>query len=158
MSLDIWFLITLFGQPEIWLGVVVSLLVGYAIVRKKLGKRRKILKSFLMVFVIAFLITFVAVVEIKEITHIPRPCTQENPYCETDYSFPSGHAALIFSFVSSVALFIRKKSLPLIPLAVLVAYSRVALGVHTYADIVTGSVLGVAISIVVWSILQSKKS
>ncbi len=65
-----------------------------------------------------------------------------------EYSFPSGHAAL--AFMAAVILgdcFGRKKELLIY--ASLVSFSRVYLGVHYFTDILAGSLLGVAIGVII---------
>lgn len=155
--LNPWFLITLLGTPELWLGIAGGVGVFYFIFRKNLGKRRKTLRGFAMVFVVSLLLTFGVVQGIKSTVNIPRPCGQENPYCEPDSSFPSGHAAAIFVFFGPLLIFLKRMWLPLLVIPLLVAYSRVALGVHTLADVAAGGVLGVVIPLVIFEILGMGK-
>jgi membrane-associated phospholipid phosphatase len=60
-------------------------------------------------------------------------------------SFPSGHAASAFAAATVVGLLYPRLRAPLLALAVMVALSRVYLGVHFWSDIVVGSLLGAAI-------------
>lgn len=70
-------------------------------------------------------------------------------------SFPSGHSTAIWMILTFVAYFFRKKSFLLQWaigfLAVLVAYSRVYIGVHYPGDILAGSFIGVSIALIVLS-------
>lgn len=61
-----------------------------------------------------------------------------------DFSFPSGHTGASFAAVS--ALFFAESRLwkPLLPLAVLIALSRLYLYVHYPTDILGGVILGIA--------------
>ena len=59
-----------------------------------------------------------------------------------DCSFPSGHAAGSFAFALFVAGLKPRAAIFLVPLACLIALSRVALGVHYPSDVVAGAVLG----------------
>jgi membrane-associated phospholipid phosphatase len=104
---------------------------------------------------------------------VPRPCTPCsslgtgmfplgtdlsaacNPYCDTDSSFPSGHAGTIFAVFSSLCVAFRKRLvIPLFLIPILVAYSRVALGVHTFQDVLAGALLGLAMPVAVSVIMQ----
>jgi diacylglycerol kinase (ATP) len=64
---------------------------------------------------------------------------------------PSGHAAVACSIATSVAF--AAPALPLLALAwllaVLVAQSRVLLGVHSYAEVLVGGLLGAGATLVV---------
>lgn len=75
----------------------------------------------------------------------------------TDLSFPSGHAATIFTLVSVIQLlFINKKkiySLILLWLALAVAYSRIYLFQHFYTDVYVGSLIGTVSAVVVYIVL-----
>ena len=57
-------------------------------------------------------------------------------------SFPSGHAASAFAFVSGVALESRRVGALLAPIAAAVAYSRTFNGVHYPLDVAAGAVIG----------------
>jgi undecaprenyl-diphosphatase len=62
-------------------------------------------------------------------------------------SFPSGHAAGSFAFAAFVSLHAPRWAAPALLWAVLVAWSRVVLGVHYPSDILAGAMLGTAIGI-----------
>jgi undecaprenyl-diphosphatase len=63
------------------------------------------------------------------------------------HSFPSGHAATAFAAATVVGLLHPRLRAPLLALALMVAVSRVYLGVHFWSDVLVGSLLGVAIGI-----------
>ena len=63
------------------------------------------------------------------------------------HSFPSGHAATAFAAATVVGVLHPRLRAPLLALALLVAVSRVYLGVHFWSDVLVGSLLGVAIGI-----------
>ena len=88
---------------------------------------------------------------IKNAVMRPRPCWLDESVTMLiatpgDYSFPSGHtmAAVIGATILTAAN--RKFGLVAIPLAVLIAFSRMYLYVHFPSDILGGLVLGLAIS------------
>lgn len=62
-------------------------------------------------------------------------------------SFPSGHAATAFAAAVAVALVYPRLGRPLVALAVVVALSRVYLGVHYVLDVAAGTLLGIAVGI-----------
>ena len=65
----------------------------------------------------------------------------------TTFSFPSGHATVSFACATVLALAVPRLRWPLFALAVLIAWSRVYVGVHYPGDVLAGAVLGVAIAI-----------
>ncbi len=62
------------------------------------------------------------------------------------HSFPSIHTARIFLFATQLSLSIntRTVSVFLFGLALLVAYSRIALKKHDFLDVIGGTILGIA--------------
>lgn len=75
----------------------------------------------------------------------------------TDYSFPSGHTLSSVTAASILAMINKKFGLFAIPLAVLIAFSRLYLYVHFPSDIVGAIVLSAVISTVVYFIFFKKK-
>ena len=67
----------------------------------------------------------------------------------TSGSFPSGHTASAFAFVTAVTADLPLLALPLYEMATAVGYSRVHNGVHYPGDVVGGAVLGLAVGTVV---------
>ncbi len=59
------------------------------------------------------------------------------------FSFPSNHAANAFAFAAGVSYFIRIAALPLLGIALVVAFSRIYVGVHYPSDALSGSLLGI---------------
>ena len=74
-------------------------------------------------------------------------------------SFPSGHTISAFGLFCMMAFFLKKHYLKLLVMvvAVLVAYSRVYLMQHFYVDVYVGSMIGVAMAIVTYCILDDAK-
>jgi undecaprenyl-diphosphatase len=62
-------------------------------------------------------------------------------------SFPSGHAATAFAAAVAIALVYPRLGRPLLALAVVIAVSRVYLGVHYVLDVAVGTVLGIVVGI-----------
>ena len=97
----------------------------------------------------------------KNLVARPRPCWLENvPLLianPTDYSFPSGHtlSSVIGAAVLTGAN--RKFGFAAIPLAALIAFSRLYLYVHFPSDVLASVVLGTAIGITAVSVAKAVK-
>ncbi len=67
-----------------------------------------------------------------------------------DFSFPSGHT--LASVISATVLMLadRRFAFAAIPLAVLIAFSRLYLFVHFPSDVFCGALLGLAIGVFAW--------
>jgi undecaprenyl-diphosphatase len=119
------------------------LLLVLAIVKKSKPLRRK----FLMI--VAVLILVLGVTQgLKGVIDRDRPF-DTYPYIEKlssggDSSFPSGHTLEAFAMAVSISLLFSRKRIiiPVYLWAFLVAYSRMALGVHYPTDVLAGIMLG----------------
>jgi undecaprenyl-diphosphatase len=97
----------------------------------------------------ALTLSHVVVHVLKRAVARPRPCdAYGRPLALVElpdpFSFPSGHAAAATAVAGAVSLAHPIAAPALIPLAALVAYSRVALRVHHVGDVVAGIALGAA--------------
>ena len=124
----------------IWIAVAVCLMFS--------KKYRK--SGILLIIALAVGAIFGSVI-LKPIIARPRPC---HVYGElpllikipTDFSFPSGHT---MSSVSSAYVLYKankKFGYVAIPLAVLIAFSRLYLYVHFPSDIIAGAIFGIVIA------------
>lgn len=82
----------------------------------------------------------------KRVLLISRPKT---------YSFPSGHAASSFAVAGIFILMNDDISIYITTLASLIAFSRVYLNVHYLTDVLTGIILGLLCSILVFNLFNA---
>lgn len=84
---------------------------------------------------------------IKGVSRRKRPCEIE-PHCWSSilppdkYSFPSGHAISAFAIALSIGFFYPEIQILLLLLAVLIAASRIVLGMHFLSDVLAGALIG----------------
>jgi undecaprenyl-diphosphatase len=89
---------------------------------------------------------------LKKTSHRERPCDIE-PHCWSSvlppdrYSFPSGHSITAFAVSVSVGLFYPELMAWLLTAAVLIAASRIILGMHFLSDVIVGSGIGVLLAV-----------
>lgn len=105
---------------------------------------------------------------LKIVCRVPRPWALDENFTivesaragANDYSFPSGHSqSAVTVFAGTAMLKVRKwLRIVLIAVAVLVPLSRMYLGVHTPADVLTGSGLALAILALFYPIFLGKGS
>jgi len=74
------------------------------------------------------------------------------------HSFPSGHTVSIFSATVVISYLCKNKlwCIPALLVAISVGYSRMYLSQHFFEDVVTGSVIGVIVTVIWLSWLDSK--
>jgi undecaprenyl-diphosphatase len=81
-----------------------------------------------------------------------RPCDIE-PHCWSEilppdkYSFPSGHSITAFAIAIAIGLFYPELQPCLLATAVVIALSRIILGMHFLSDVVVGSIIGVILGL-----------
>lgn len=93
---------------------------------------------------------------VKEAVAAPRICWQEGIKtlisCPDSFAFPSGHA-LGAAMIAAVAGLIYRRKLILIAAwtaVLLVAASRVAVGVHSSIDVIGGMIMGIVFGWIIW--------
>lgn len=116
-----------------------------------LFSRRKYLKNTAMIMLSSIAVTGFAYETIKFAIKRPRPfLALENVRLVVGayqgYSFPSGHAAIIFCIATVMAMRYPNLKYPALAMAVIVSLSRVYLGLHYPSDVIAGGILGVSIA------------
>lgn len=142
--------ITMIGSGGvIWIAAAVAMMVS--------KKYRKYGIAMFAALTIGFLVGNVC---LKHLVARSRPCWLESVSLlvkkPTDYSFPSGHT--LISVISAIVLTAanRKFGFLAIPLAVLIAFSRLYLYVHFPSDVLAAAVMGIVIgTVAVWWVKQS---
>ncbi|MFA4946872.1 MAG: phosphatase PAP2 family protein [Candidatus Micrarchaeia archaeon] len=122
--------------------LVLLVLVGLACFRHK--------RIFLAALMLSAGLSFLA----KEFYAVERPCAGE-AWCPDSYGFPSSHSAVIAVFAAASVG--SASCIVMLPLALLVAASRVILGVHSITQALAGLVFGAACYYFVHALAHSFK-
>jgi membrane-associated phospholipid phosphatase len=129
--------ITMLGEDYFFILIVAAL---FWCVRKDWGYRLGL----------AYLSSSVLNVTLKEVFRVPRPIGQpgiRSLRLETagGFSFPSGHTQSITVLLSTLAFRIKRTRMYIASalIIILVAISRMYLGVHTPADVIAGAIIGI---------------
>ncbi|MFD9406306.1 phosphatase PAP2 family protein [Streptomyces sp. NPDC059989] len=99
---------------------------------------------------LATAVAYVASEAVKSTVDEERPCRAVAGAASSlitcpatgDWSFPSNHAAIAGAAAVALALAVRRLALLTVPLALLMAFSRVFVGVHYPHDVAMGLLLG----------------
>lgn len=84
---------------------------------------------------------------LKRLTSRPRPCARNGKVVALtapldEFSFPSGHTLHAVGFSTVAIAFFPWLAILLVPFTLLVALSRVVLGLHYPSDVAVGAILG----------------
>lgn len=129
---------SIFINDQEYLAAAIGILAGLA-----LFSRRK-------VFFEAAATVGLSSFALKLFFHQARPCLEQAAMvaCPPDFGFPSGHAA--FSGLLLAGSLGSPWAWIVAPIALLVSYSRIYVGVHTPEQVVGGFALAVAVYLAVW--------
>jgi len=150
MSQPIWFwqFLSIFGNLQFWIGAAAMVFIIYFLVPKQ---SKKYIAWFVFGALPAVVVSWLIAEGLKLLFKIPRPCVGLS-FCATGYSFPSGHAAVIFAAMTVAIIYSksRKMDLSFFALALIVSLSRVFLGLHTIEDIAVGGLIGFAVGSLIY--------
>lgn len=105
--------------------------------------------------VLSFAISFESAFILKHIFEIPRPYDIWNlqPLAhQSQPSFPSLHTAFVFSCLPFLKHGLKRYQYIWFIFAMLIAFSRLYVGVHSLSDVVGGMILGVGVGSLVYSL------
>ena len=147
----------------VWIPLDISI---FAVIVMRYGIKPKLL-YILALFGICFACSdYVCASVIRPIFCRPRPANADSPIYALvhivnndrggSYGFPSCHAANSFMLAALVSLVFRRRYLTIFMYiwAVIHSYSRIYLGLHYPGDILTGALLGTAISFTFYYIIK----
>ncbi len=143
-------LITMLGEKNVLIVVITWMFWN---VNKK--------KGFILSYTLMFSLLINSAVKIS--FHRPRPfqvlsgITGKRVETATGYSFPSGHTQGASTFYPTLALLFKKWWFYVVAvlISMLIALSRVYLGVHWPVDVIAAFIIGILLSIILYNILNA---
>lgn len=114
-------------------------------------------KKYLIPFLISILASFLLEYSLKLLFMRERPIG--GIYNPESYSFPSGHSAVVFSPIAVLNKAFSKLAKYWFVFAILIAFSRIYLGVHYLTDVCFGVFIGYSAGkLVLWGFKKKSKS
>lgn len=145
------------------LGIAVGFYMGIYIPMKRQGMDR--LRAFRDAGMVALsvLLTWLAITGIKILVAFPRPFKTIPSLhvlisLPTDYSFPSGHAALTMALATAVYMYRKRLGELLFAFAFVVGLARIYVGVHYPLDVGVGFLIGFIIPKILQHFFVQKES
>jgi diacylglycerol kinase (ATP) len=141
------------GAGAVMLSSINSIVIGYLVFMRQLERRAVIGTDFIKslpasVSFLALLVVIVMTVILKIVVRRGTPMMG---------GMPSVHSAVAFSAATIVSLLVPA-SFPVILLsyflALMVVQGRIVAGIHTFSEVVTGALLGVVITLVLYQLYR----
>ena len=87
---------------------------------------------------------------LKTIFERPRPCRSLEGVnllvgCTESFSFPSNHSSNAFALAAALSYFFKGTGMLFYPIAGIIAFSRIYVGVHYPSDVILGALLGILV-------------
>jgi undecaprenyl-diphosphatase len=101
-----------------------------------------------LVTAVAFVAANAVTYGLKYLVARPRP-NDLGVIPESEPAFPSGHTSNAFSIATTLSYYHRKVAPFLFTWALLVAFSRVFLGLHYFSDLLGGAAVGIVVSLII---------
>ncbi len=142
-----WLAFAAFFETFQWLAFALGILAAVAF----LPRRRIFLQSLVLTAIAAF--------ALKLFFHQDRPCVVMDALvaCPSDFGMPSIHAALAGVFFMG-SLGTRWAAFLIFPLALLIAYSRIFIGVHSPEQVIAGFSLATVAYLANWLFVQKTEA
>ncbi|GAB4537091.1 MAG: phosphatase PAP2 family protein [Thermodesulfovibrionia bacterium] len=106
-------------------------------------------RAFLVMLLCVFAVTIgdISANILKHIIARPRPCHTLKDIrllvgCGGSFSMPSNHTVNAFTLASTFSHFFKKTAIPMFTVAMLIAFSRIYVGVHYPSDVLIGALWG----------------
>lgn len=141
-----WEVITFFGEKGwFWIALAVLLLI---IPRTRYMGIPAVISFFVTAGINSVILkNLIGRIRPFEYSSLITPAVDKLP---DSFSFPSGHAAISFAVALILLRADKRIGIPAVIFASLIAFSRIALGVHYPTDIIAGFLLAFAVSTIIW--------
>ena len=156
-----WLDMPMYYISKVWVWIPLYALVVFHIVKKWKKEAIWIILTLVLCVVLTDQLTNLIKYGVERVRPSREPLLEGlvhhvNGYRSGGFSFVSGHASNVFGFamLSSLILKNRAYSWFIFVWAVIVAYSRIYLGVHYPLDILCGTILGLGIAVILYAILD----